>query len=250
MLRRKILVLQHVPFEPLGTLDPILRDAGFRIRYVNFDRKPKSLPSLKRYRGLIILGGPMNVDDTQRYPNLGVEVDLIREALDRDLHILGICLGAQLLAKSLGATVNAGRHKEIGWHDIELTEAGANDALLSSFARVQRIFQWHSDGFDLPSEAVLLAGSAVCPNQAFRYGEKAYGFQFHLEGDQPLIERWLTTPVHVEEMASLHGAVDPDAIRAETELHIDMLCNLSRETFGRWVRRFEIPSRRRLLRSR
>ena len=250
MLRRKILVFQHVPFEPLGTLDPVLRDAGFRIRYVNFGRNPSAIPSLKRYRGLIVLGGPMNVDDVDRHPNLAVEVELIREALDRDMHILGICLGAQLLAKALGATVTPDRHTEIGWHDIELTEDGTKDALLSCFEPVQRIFQWHRDGFALPPQAVRLAGSTVCPNQAFRYGDKAYGFQFHLESDEQLLERWLTLPLHVEEMAALEDKVDPDAIRAETVRLIGMQCELSRRTFGRWVDQFEMPTRRRLLRSR
>lgn len=250
MHRRKVLIFQHVPFEPLGTLDPILREAGFRVRYVNFDRNPEAVPDLDRYSGLIVLGGPMNADDVERYPNLATEVQLIRDAVDRDMNVLGICLGAQLLAKALGASVSPDRFREIGWYDVTLTEAGAEDELLSCFDRVQRVFQWHSDGFGLPEEAVLLAGSEICPHQAFRYGDKAYGFQFHLEGDEPLIERWLTTPAHAEELAAHHNEVSPDAIRAETKERIEMLGELSRQTFGRWIDRFERRVRRRPLSSR
>ena len=100
MARPKILVFQHVPFEPLGTLDPLLKKAGFRIRYVNFGRTAGQWPTLDVYVALIVLGGPMNADDVINYPNLAAEVGLIQDALERDIAILGICLGAQLLAKA------------------------------------------------------------------------------------------------------------------------------------------------------
>ena len=108
MAKPKILVFQHVQFEPLGTLDQILRESGIRVRYVNFGREPESMPSLDEYAGIIVLGGPMNANDVENYPNLATEVTLIKEALERDLAILGICLGAQLLAKALGGTVGKG----------------------------------------------------------------------------------------------------------------------------------------------
>ena len=95
MARPKILVFQHVPYEPLGTLDPLLKEAGFRIRYVNFGREPESRPSLDGYEALIVLGGPMNSDQINSYPNLMIEVEIIREAVKRDISVLGICLGGQ-----------------------------------------------------------------------------------------------------------------------------------------------------------
>ena len=109
MARPKILVFQHVPYEPLGTLDPLLKAAGFRIRYVNFGRNPEHKPVLERYAALIVLGGPMNADQIDSFPNLLAEVDIIREALDRDMSVLGICLGAQLLAKAVGGKVDRRR---------------------------------------------------------------------------------------------------------------------------------------------
>lgn len=241
MQKRKILVFQHVPFEPLGTLDPVLRQARLRVRYVNFSRDPLARPSLDSYAGLIVLGGPMNVDQIDEYPNLATEVELLREANERGMQILGICLGAQLLAKALGASVSPVTETEIGWYDLHLTTAGMQDELLSEFARVQPIFQWHSDGFDLPANTIQLASSERCPNQAFRYRDHAYGFQFHLEVNQPLIERWLSLPAHAEELAALAGSIDPLQIRAETQNQIAMLEDLSQRTFGNWVKRFGTP---------
>lgn len=132
MARPKVLVFQHVPFEPLGTLDPLLKDAGFRIRYVNFGRQPESRPGLDGYEALIILGGPMNSDQIDSYPNLITEVDIIREAVERDMSVLGICLGAQLLAKALGGAVSRNPVREIGWHD--------NDGRRASATSPQRYF--------------------------------------------------------------------------------------------------------------
>lgn len=250
MRRRKILVFQHVPFEPLGTLDPVLRDAGFRIRYVNFGRDPQARPSLEGYAGLIVLGGPMNTDQTHAYPNLLTEMELLREAHARGMQILGICLGAQLLAKALGGEVERAPEKEIGWYDVTLTEAGVQDQVLGEFEPVQRVFQWHGDRLLLPPGAELLAGSAICPNQAFRAGEHSYGFQFHLEVSSRLIERWLSLPFYADELSALRGQIDPDAIRAETRERIGMLRDLSRRVFGNWISRFGLTPRRRLLRSR
>jgi GMP synthase (glutamine-hydrolysing) len=109
MARPKILVFQHVPYEPLGTLDPLLKEAGFRIRYVNFGRDPHQRPSLDKYEALIVLGGPMNAHQIDTYPNLATEVDVVREAVDSGMSVLGICLGAQLLAKALGGRVPRNR---------------------------------------------------------------------------------------------------------------------------------------------
>ncbi len=250
MPRPKILVFQHVPYEPLGTLDPLLKEAGFRIRYVNFGRTPEARPHLERYEALIVLGGPMNSDQIATYPNLLTEVDIIREALDRDMSILGICLGAQLLAKALGGSVARNARREIGWYDVELTPAGRDDPVLEAFSARQEVFQWHEDGISLPPEVVRLAGSEISPVQAFRHGEHAYGFQFHLEASLPLIERWLTVPDHEATLAEEVGNIDADAIRERAKAAIGPLQSLSRETFSRWIERFEIDPRKQTLPSR
>ncbi len=250
MARPKILVFQHVPYEPLGTLNPLLKEAGFRIRYVNFGREPDARPSLDGYEALIILGGPMNTDEIDAFPNLLTEVAVIREAVDRGKSVLGICLGAQLLAKALGGSVARNVTREIGWYDVCLTDDGRKDPVLSTFTAEQKVFQWHEDGIQLPPGAVHLAESELSAVQAFRHGEQAYGFQFHLEVDRSLIERWLTVPANQATLQDEAGRIDPDEIRKQIAASIDDLQRLSRDTFSRWIQRFEISPRRRRLPSR
>ena len=231
----KLLVFQHVPHEILGTLHPMLRDAGFRIRYVNFGRSNYKIPRLRNYDGLVVLGGPMNVDETEEYPYLVPETESIREFIEMDAPVLGVCLGSQLIAKALGARVKKNPEKEIGWYDVSPTEEGGEDRLMGAFGAVEKVFQWHGDTFEIPSGAVHLATSPACANQAFRSGDKVYGFQFHLEVDAPMIERWLVTPVNKKEIEELGGKINPDIIRSETPKYIDALSDLSKRTFGGFI---------------
>ena len=232
---RKILVFQHVAWELLGLLNPLLKQARFRIRYVNFDRHPHAQPGLDGYSGLVILGGPMNAGQVEDHPHLLYEQQIIREALERDIPVLGICLGAQLIAAALGATVGPSTQKEIGWYDIDLSAAGQSDPLLAIMRTRERIFQWHSDTFALPDGAVHLASSTGCTNQAFRYGDKVYGFQFHLEADEPTIERWLDVPAHRTELDASAGLIDPARIRAETPRQVARSEALAHAVFARFI---------------
>lgn len=233
---RRVLVFQHVPYEILGTLDPLLRARRIRIRYVNFGRHPDARPDLAGYDAVIVLGGPMNVDEAERFPHLRTELGLIGEALGRGMPVLGICLGAQLLAHALGAAVGRNPVPELGWVDVAPTSAASTDPVLGVLDQPSPIFQWHGDTFDLPPGAELLATSNTCRNQAFRFGKHAYGLQFHLEVDAPLVERWLC--VHE---AELHRVAGPDAaqrIRAETQRHAAGQFALSQEVFGRLLTTF------------
>jgi GMP synthase (glutamine-hydrolysing) len=241
---RRILVCQHVAFEILGTLNPLFKSHGFRIKYVNFGRHPDAQPNLDGYDGLVILGGPMSADAVEQYPHLLTEMRLIENAIGRRMPILGICLGAQLVAQALGAEVHRNPEKEIGWYDLSLSEVGRSDPLFSHFRERERIFQWHGDTFDIPEGALHLASSPTCTNQAFRYQDHVYALQFHLEVDEHLIERWLTVPVHRAEIASLNGKVDPDAIRRETRERIARLKQLSDRTFREFIQHFGPATRR------
>jgi GMP synthase (glutamine-hydrolysing) len=237
-LMRKVLVFQHVAHEILGTLNPLLKNRGFRIRYVNFDRHPNTEPSVEKYDGLVVLGGNMGVYEAESYPHIKVEMKLIEQALAKNIPVLGICLGAQILAHVLGSEVRKSGEKEIGWYDLHLTDAGRQDPLFAHFRKSEKVFQLHGDTFDVPKTAEHLASSDICPGQAFRYGEKAYGIQFHLEVDRGMIERWLKNPVNKKELDESGGKFDVHRIMADTEARIERSLEVSRLTFQNWIEKF------------
>jgi GMP synthase (glutamine-hydrolysing) len=246
----RLLVFQHVAAEPLGTLDPLIRRRGHRIRFVNFEREPDAQPDVDRYHGLIVLGGPMNVEDRERRVHLRTELHAIERALAQDKPVLGICLGAQLLAHVLGAPIRRLPRAEIGWYDLHTSGAGREDPVLGALGAQSPVFQWHSYGFDLPSGAEHLAHSADCPHQAFRAGRHAYGFQFHLEMDAALIERWLARPEYHEDLCAANLGHDAHAIRQQTtdliapmQTRADAAFNAFLDLVGRPQRRVTLASR-------
>jgi GMP synthase (glutamine-hydrolysing) len=246
----RLLVFQHVAVEPLGTLDALIRARGHRIRFHNFDRHPDAQPNVDQYRGLIVLGGPMNVEDQDRRPHLKTELNAIERALEQGKPVLGICLGAQLLAHVLGAPVQRHRQPEIGWYDVKMSAAGRSDPVLGAAGEQLPVFQWHSYSFDLPRDATHLARTDTCEQQAFRYGDTAYGFQFHLEADAQVIERWLGLPSFRSELAAAGLPTDEETIRSETARLVaatrgsaDVVFNNFLDLVGRPNRRRPLPSR-------
>ena len=246
----RLLVFQHVAAEPLGTLDPLIRRRGHRIRFVNFERAPDAQPDVDRYRGLVVLGGPMNVQDQAARPHLRTELRAIERMLAQGKPVLGICLGAQLLAHALGAPVRRQDTPEIGWYPLQLTDAGRSDPVLVPLGAESPVFQWHARHFEIPDGAVHLARSATCEQQAFRWGDHAYGFQFHLEMDAPLIERWLARPDYCAELSASGLPHDAEAIRAQTRTHVAAMQTKAERVFegfldlvGRPQRRYTLPSR-------
>ncbi len=246
----RLLVFQHVAAEPLGTLDPLIRARGHRIRFHNFERHPEARPSVDRYRGLIVLGGPMNVEDQHRRPHLKTELRAIEDALRQEKPVLGICLGAQLLANVLGAPVRRHEQREIGWYPLETTDAGCRDPVLGVLGHGAPVFQWHSRTYALPAGAHQLARTATCEQQAFRWGRAAYGFQFHLEADAALIERWLALPVYQRELADAALGRDEEAIRRDTAASIGPTQRLADAVFNNFLDLIGRPSQRRVLPSR
>jgi GMP synthase (glutamine-hydrolysing) len=176
-----IYALYHSRTETVGSLGEVLKRLGLPLRELHLyqgDGLPRDTHQLT---GLIVMGGPMNVDDVNRYPFLFEEVRLLEKVLCEEKPVLGICLGAQLIAKALGSKVFPNKEKEVGWHPITPTEAAATDSVFQEVPDSLDVLHWHGDTFHLPEGAVHLARSARCENQAFRWKENTYGLQFHLE---------------------------------------------------------------------
>jgi len=175
--------LQHVPFEGLGSIEPWLTTRGYSItRSRLYAHEP--LPNVDDFDWLIVMGGPMNVDDEAHYPWLAAEKCFIKVAIDAGKTVLGICLGAQLMARALDAKVQKTGTKEIGWFPITLMNLAALSPLFEEHTPVFQAFHWHSDSFAVPKGAVKTASSEACANQAFVFGERAVALQFHLETTQ------------------------------------------------------------------
>lgn len=184
----KLHYFQHEPFEGLGMIAEWAAKRGHSLSRTAFFEPGYSLPTAGDYDALIIMGGSMGVYDEDRHPWLSAEKAHIRAAIAAGKPVLGICLGAQLVAASLGATVAPHTHKEIGWFPVSLTEAGEQHPLLADFKPELTVFHWHGDRFEIPRGAVHLMSSAACDNQAFVFGERALGLQFHLEMDAAAVQ--------------------------------------------------------------
>jgi GMP synthase (glutamine-hydrolysing) len=230
----EVLVFQHEAFEDLGFFAEVLEKQGADYRVVRLFHGEMPLEEWKNVRALIILGGPMNVNEEDSFPFLRWEKRIIRAAIDEAVPILGICLGAQLIAASLGAPVFQGPVKEIGWSPISITLHGQVDSLLGYLPENATVFQWHSDGFDLPAGAIRLASSAHYSTQAFRVGKTVYGLQFHLEVTPRMIERWIDE--RSKDLA-LAPYVLPDKIRADTQSYAPTLKYYGERFLSEFVRR-------------
>lgn len=183
--------LQHVAFEGLGHISHWIAQQGHRLSLSRL-YAGEPLPELDSFDRLVIMGGPMNIYEDERYPWLAGERAFIRRAIAAGKSAVGICLGAQLLADALGSKVYGGTHKEIGWLPIRVTEAGQQSELWQGLPTAPVVFHWHGDTFDVPAGAVHLAESAGCVSQAFVYDNRILGLQFHLESTPQTVEAMLS----------------------------------------------------------
>jgi len=220
----RVLAFRHVPFEGLGRMEPVLLARGVSIDYVDAWQTATVFPDAAGYQALIFLGGPMSVNDDLDY--LRREIQIIREAALREQPVLGICLGAQLIASAFGARIYPSAHPEIGWFDLHFTPAAATDPLFSGFSS-ETVFHWHGETFDLPEGAELLASSALCRTQAFRIKSYIYGFQFHLEITPGMVADWCRQDENCSDVRELQAPLDPEA-------NSPRLAQLSELVFGRW----------------
>lgn len=185
-----LLALRHIECEGPGLITEVAAARGAEIRVADMPGEMPHWPEPADYSALILLGGPMSVYDTQRYGWLKEEVRLLRRCMDANLPILGICLGAQLLAAACGAEVYPGGKKEIGWGEVRLRPSAHRDPVFEGLPGRLNVFHWHGDTFDLPPSSRHLAASELFPHQAFRAGDRWYGLQFHLEVTEGMPQAW------------------------------------------------------------
>jgi GMP synthase (glutamine-hydrolysing) len=189
---KPILAIEQDPTLPgLGLLGRVVRARGLPIVSAHAWEGDLDGMRARDFSGIVPLGGSMHAWDEERLPYLGRQRELLREAVDDGVPVLGICLGGQLLARALGAEVRPAEQPETGWLPVEATPEAADDPLLAHLHQPVGVYQWHLDVFDLPAGAVRLARSDQSENQAFRYGERAWGLQFHPEVDAPLFAGWM-----------------------------------------------------------
>ncbi|HUI46536.1 MAG TPA: hypothetical protein VL122_11215 [Nitrospirota bacterium] len=191
-----VLIIKNVFSEGPGTISDYLIHEHIPYSIVDVS-VGDALPDTDSFTHLVVMGGPMAVYEMHRYPYLVNEALLIDRAVKAGKHVLGICLGAQMIAHVLGARVYAGSGKEIGWYEVALTDEGMNDPFLSALAipgkKAAEVFQWHGDTFDLASGTVRLASSSLYPNQAFRFQDRVYALQFHIEVTPAIVHDWLVS---------------------------------------------------------
>jgi GMP synthase (glutamine-hydrolysing) len=227
-----VTLLQHIHCETPGIISDCLQSADIDLRFVRtFERNP--IPSnLDTQAGLIVMGGPMSVYDHDQFPFLLEEQRLIEEALKDDKPVLGVCLGSQLLAATLGAEVKSGAQKEIGWHPVTLTEYAATDALWKELPARFTAYHWHGDVYDLPQGAVSLASSDLTPCQGFRYGTNAYGFLFHMEVTEKIIKNMVAEfQDELEEQR-----ITAESIIQKTRDYLSELQTVGSKVFRRWAK--------------
>jgi GMP synthase (glutamine-hydrolysing) len=196
-----VLIIKNVDAEGPGTIEEYLRQEAIAFSIVDL-HKGQETPALDAFTHLVVMGGPMAVYEMDLHPFLKREAKIIEQAISAGRSVLGICLGAQMIAHVLGARVYAGGAREIGWYRVALTAGGMKDRLMAGLAvdgaNSAEVFQWHGDTFDLPNRSLLLASSALFPNQAFRHQDKVYALQFHIEVTPAIVLDWLSNEKGVD----------------------------------------------------
>lgn len=232
---KSVVAVRHIHFEDLGTLEPMLREKGYNVRYVDATVDQFILQDTQAADLLVVLGGPIGAFDESAYPFLATELEMIHQRLAANKSILGVCLGAQLIARVFGAKVYSMGVKEIGFSSLDLTSDGWSSPLAA--LGDTPVLHWHGDQFDIPASAVRLASTPICPNQAFAVGRHVLGLQFHLEANVSLLERWLVG--HASELAQ--AGIDPWALRTQAQQAEEFrrLVPAARAVIGTWLEGIE-----------
>ena len=229
---RQVVVLTHVPFEDLGSLQPVLESRGFLIQTLDAFHSRREQAVIAACDLLVVMGGPIGVYEDEDYPFLKDEIRAIRRRLEAHRPVLGICLGAQLVSAALGARVYPGAAgAEIGWKAIQAADTGGPAWFAPLVKPGLRLLHWHGDTFDLPQGAQRLAKTDLYENQAFAVGKDALALQFHPEVTAEGLERWYTG--HAAEMS--HKKISVRALRAEGHLYAAELAEPARRFWELWL---------------
>ncbi|KAF1027468.1 MAG: GMP synthase [glutamine-hydrolyzing] [Burkholderia plantarii] len=231
-MKAEVVAIRHVHFEDLGSFERVLGERGRRVRYVDVGTSRADVLDPCEPALLVVLGGPIGACDDQQYPTLAPLVALLRQRIDAGLPTLGICLGAQLIARVLGARVYRAAAREIGWHPLTLTAAGAASALHHVDGALTSMLHWHGDTFDLPPGAIHLASTPACANQAFSWGNHVLALQCHPEIAAERFEAWLIG--HAGEIAATPG-LDANHLRRETARLAPALEQAAAKMLGAWL---------------
>ena len=226
---KSCLAVRHVAFEDLGLLGPLLAERGYDVRYHDAGIEHFDVESLLAPDLVIVLGGPIGVYESETYPFIAGEIAAIERRLEADRPMLGICLGAQMMAAALDARVAPGPVKEIGWAPLTLTEAGRKSLLAPLGATP--VLHWHGDNCELPSGCERLAFTPHCPVQAFSRAPSQLALQFHLETEPLRFETWLVG--HTVELGK--AGIDPRALRTQAQTRGPATCELGRKVLAEWL---------------
>ncbi|MBA4175369.1 MAG: glutamine amidotransferase [Leptothrix sp. (in: Bacteria)] len=226
---KTLVALRHLAFEDLGLLEPLLRAQGWRVHYYDLGVDELWKLDLDQVDLLVILGGPIGAEEDERYPFLAEEVLLLSERMATRRPMLGICLGAQLIARAMGARVRPMGHKEIGYAAITLTARGEGSPLAA--IGNQPVLHWHGDQFDLPAGIESLATTPLCPNQAFMVEDHTLAWQFHLEVNAARVEQWLVG--HAAELAQV--GIPTQRLRDEAAKHGPALDTVLSGVMRQWL---------------
>lgn len=229
-----VLVLQHISCEPPGVYEDVLRERGATIERIEVD-EGEPIPAVGSFDAIVAMGGPMGAYEGATYPWLGPELEAIATAVQAGTPFLGVCLGAQLLAAALGADVRSGPEPEVGLLPVELTSAGASDPVLGALTDGVVTLQWHGDTYDLPQGATHMARSPQYEQQAFRWGDLAYGVQFHLEVSEAMAEEWAAEPAYAEALDATLGPGSLPALLADLRSCMPEMHAAARALCHAWV---------------
>jgi GMP synthase (glutamine-hydrolysing) len=234
-MTKPVLVLQHIACEPPAAYEDELVARKIMLRRVEVDAG-EQLPDWRAFSGIVAMGGPMGAYEDERLPWLTAEKALIAEAVLAGMPYWGVCLGAQLLASSLGARVYPGSRAEVGVLPVALTQQARHDAVFADAPETFLALQWHTDTWELPDGAVRLAGSAAYEQQAFVF-ERAYAVQFHLEVGVSLAAEWGEVPAYAESLRALRGTDGLSRLTAAIGEHERQSIAIARSLFSRWLER-------------